>query len=303
MEKLKKMNLEPMDFDTGSSDDSKRMYDLLAAGEPDGADENASGKGKKHRVRDAVKKFFSFFKKIRETEDDGEEEEKISREETAMEEAETELGENGAAGEKGGKRARFPMPFPWKALTFKNALVVSCLLLIAVAGYVNVRYYMGDFTEKSDLIPVKDTGTPPATSSQDEKNDGEKSGSEKTSSYDDADDYFAVAAISRRRSRDESLEVLMTMMETGALTEQQKESVAVQMTRIADEISAEVNIENLIKAKGMAECIAVISENGADVVVRTGGLTPSQVAQIKEIVYLNAGIHPKNIRIIEKQGA
>jgi len=106
--------------------------------------------------------------------------------------------------------------------------------------------------------------------------------------------------ISRQRSRDESIELLMTMLESEATTPERRDEISQEMARIADEMSYEVNIENLIKAKGIEECVAVINNGNANIVVKYDGLTPSHIAQIKEIVYLNANILPKNIKIIEK---
>ena len=72
------------------------------------------------------------------------------------------------------------------------------------------------------------------------------------------------------------------------------------VNRIADEIAAEANIETLVMAKGFEDCVAVISDGSASVVVKTDGLLPSEIAQIMEIVYEQAQITPENIKIIEK---
>ena len=55
------------------------------------------------------------------------------------------------------------------------------------------------------------------------------------------------------------------------------------VNRIADEIAAEANIETLVMAKGFEDCVAVISDGSASVVVKTNGLLPSEIAQIMEI--------------------
>ena len=57
---------------------------------------------------------------------------------------------------------------------------------------------------------------------------------------------------------------------------------------------------SLIQAKGFEECIAVISDGKATVIVQTDGLLASEVAQINDIVYNQSGILPTNLTIIEK---
>jgi hypothetical protein len=53
-------------------------------------------------------------------------------------------------------------------------------------------------------------------------------------------------------------------------------------------------------AKGFEECVAVISNGNASIVVKSDGLTPAQLAQINEIVYEQASIKPVNVKIIER---
>ncbi|MBQ3616480.1 MAG: SpoIIIAH-like family protein, partial [Anaerotignum sp.] len=49
-----------------------------------------------------------------------------------------------------------------------------------------------------------------------------------------------------------------------------------------------------------SQCIAVISNENCNVIVESDGLAPGEVAQITEIVYEQAGIHPTNLKIVEK---
>jgi stage III sporulation protein AH len=65
-------------------------------------------------------------------------------------------------------------------------------------------------------------------------------------------------------------------------------------------MEAEANIETLIKSKGFEQCVAVINGDAASIVVKSDGLIASQISQINEIVYEQAGISPMNITIIQK---
>lgn len=169
-------------------------------------------------------------------------------------------------------------PFPWKAINGRNALIAGCLVIVAIAGYLNIRY-----------------GTKPASipESQEPLEASEEA---------DAKSYFTSAIIDRERARGEALEVLVSITEDTAASDAAKTDAYTQMERIANETSWEIDIENLVKAKGFAECVAIINEETANIVVSTEGLTPGEVAQIKEIVYLEASIQPKDVKIIEKKG-
>ncbi|MBE6551315.1 MAG: SpoIIIAH-like family protein [Ruminococcaceae bacterium] len=309
MEKLEKITMKTMEFEGPSDKRSKIQLQgvdtpLLTEG---GEKKEVPQEEKKMRsgffstLGSKVKSFF----KLRTS---GDENEDGESEETSSSLASSE-DEGMTSGNKASER-KMPVSFPWRSLNVKNALVVMSLALIAVAGYINVKYYSengGSISGGNDIISgnISDGNDIPGIVNNNGNDtqvlsDKSTGGDSENASTDAGDDYFSVAVISRQRSRDESIELLMTMLEKDGATEAQKEEITSEMSRIADEIANEVNIENLIKAKGMEECVAVISQGNANIIVRSDGLTPSQVAQIKEIVYLNADIHPKNIKIIEK---
>jgi stage III sporulation protein AH len=165
-------------------------------------------------------------------------------------------------------------PFPWKKINAKNAIIAGCLVIVAVAGYLNIRY--GTVT-KEPISPQE----PVVENIENE-------------------DYFASAVIDRERARGEALEVLVNITEDEGASETAKQDAFTQMEKIANQTSWEIDIENLVKAKGFEECVAIISDESANIVVESQGLTASQIAQIKEIVYLEAQIQPKDIKIIER---
>lgn len=116
-----------------------------------------------------------------------------------------------------------------------------------------------------------------------------------------SDTYFASSVLSREQARDEAIEVLKTVVNNEATLEEAKEAALTDIARIASEIEVEANIETLIKSKGFEECIAVVTGDNANIVVRSDGLLQNELSQIKEIVYEQAGIDPVNIKIVEKK--
>ena len=65
----------------------------------------------------------------------------------------------------------------------------------------------------------------------------------------------------------------------------------------------EAQIENLVTAKGYADCVAFISDESVSVVVsaQEGGLTDADVAKITEIVTDETGYEASQVKIIEAQ--
>ena len=117
---------------------------------------------------------------------------------------------------------------------------------------------------------------------------------------DNSGDYFAVSVLSRQRARDESLGLLNDIVNSAEAMPDAKDKAMQDIAAIAKDVNNEANIETLIKAKGFADCVAVVNGGNANIIVKTDGLMPNEVAQIKEIVYEQAGILPANTKIMEK---
>lgn len=117
---------------------------------------------------------------------------------------------------------------------------------------------------------------------------------------DSAESYFAMTEISRQRNRDEAMEVLQTIVDNEASAEADRTEALNSINAIAENIQREGNIESLVVSKGFEDCVAVISDGTATVVVKSDGLLENEITQIREIVYTEAGILPQDLKIIEK---
>ncbi len=171
----------------------------------------------------------------------------------------------------------------------RNLVICVMVLLVAASVCINWALYSG-------------AQTPPVNGDQTGTTDG--GNSEQTGTGDGSDNvasYFASVQISRQQARDEALEVLQLVIDSESAVESAKAEAIADVSRIADEIASEANIETLVKAKGFDDCIAVINDGSANIVIKTeSALMQNQVAQIMEIVYEQANISPENIKITEK---
>ena len=97
--------------------------------------------------------------------------------------------------------------------------------------------------------------------------------------------------------RAKNKETLMEVINSTALSDEQKQEAVqtmVQMTTVAEK---ELGAEILLQAKGFDGVVVSISGDGADVVVNALELTDAQRAQIEDIVKRKAGIPAENIII------
>ena len=177
----------------------------------------------------------------------------------------------------------------------KNAIVIGALALICGALVLNHtltgdnRSY-NDYTDASG-DPAVDTGT--ANVNADNEN---LAGNVNITESE----YFSTAAVNRRRARDESLVVLQLVIDSEDALQESKDSALQSMSKIASQIEQESNIESLIKAKGFEDCIAVVGDGGATVIVASDGLLAGEVAQITEIICEQTSLPATGIKIVEK---
>lgn len=114
-----------------------------------------------------------------------------------------------------------------------------------------------------------------------------------------ATEYFSSARLARKQARDTANETLKATIDNPNATDDVKKSAVDQSAKIAANIEAEANIENMIKAKGFKDCMAYVENNQCTVNVFTTGLLDSEAIIIKDIVSSQTGISYSNIKIVE----
>ena len=85
------------------------------------------------------------------------------------------------------------------------------------------------------------------------------------------------------------------------LSEEEKTKLTDNLTTVIAGITAESDIENMIKAKGFPDCVAFVDGEKVNISVQTGsdGLDAAAVAQIRDIVLSKMETSAKNITIVE----
>ena len=111
--------------------------------------------------------------------------------------------------------------------------------------------------------------------------------------------YFSEARLSRQKSRDQAVELLEKVLTDAKSNEAAKKDAVAQAAIIAQNTLKESNMENLIKAKGFADCMAFIQNSECSVVVKTNDSSQNNAIVIKDVVAGQAGIPYDKIKIVE----
>lgn len=171
----------------------------------------------------------------------------------------------------------------------RGVVIAVAVVLIGAAVFAN--WFL--FSDSKDGFDGYDQGTDVGGSLNTGTNAGDNTS---------GDDYFATMQVSRKRSRDEALQVLQSVVDNVDADEAVKTQALNDINRLALEMTMESNIETLVMGKGFEDCVAVLNGDSATVVVKTDGegLMANQIAQINEIVYEQSKILPVNIKITER---
>ena len=113
--------------------------------------------------------------------------------------------------------------------------------------------------------------------------------------------YFEETRLSRKKTRDEALDVLQKSLKNAKMSDAEKTQATEKLTKIIQNMTAETDVENLVKAKGFTDCVAFINEDKISVAVQPskGSLSQQNVAQIRDIVLSKTAVSTENIVIIE----
>ena len=176
----------------------------------------------------------------------------------------------------------------------RNAVVVTMALLVCAAAALNWK-----FSGKQAAEDVEETGTKilgEATLVSGQETDGEV---DETEVYTGSD-YFASARLTRQQARDNAISLLQTAAEQEGADQSVVNEASEGIQVLASYTMKEAQIENLVTAKGYADCVAFMGEDSISVVVSTGTgeLTSEDVAKITDITMTETGYPASGIKIM-----
>ncbi len=171
----------------------------------------------------------------------------------------------------------------WK----KNAIAAA--LLLAVCGGIYVNWLFGEDQAVTDLTDTLDEDK--LLGSDLVMGDG--------TAEDTQSSYFAAVRLSRQQARDSAVSLLQEAMVYGSDVEAAQTNA--QLEQIVQTALCEAQIESLVIAKGYADCVAYIGENGISVAVAApeGGMKQADVAVIADIILSQSDFTMQEIYVVE----
>lgn len=115
-------------------------------------------------------------------------------------------------------------------------------------------------------------------------------------------EFFEQARLSRSKARDEALDAIKKTLKNSELTDEEKKQITSELEQQVSSITTETTVENLIKAKGFADCVVSLTRDRADVTVMTenDALTAEEVTRIRDAVLNQCkGLSAQDITVVE----
>lgn len=110
--------------------------------------------------------------------------------------------------------------------------------------------------------------------------------------------YFDQARENRAAAREEALGIIQEVLDNAQTAAEDKSAASLRATAIAEDVLRESNIENLILAKGFADCVVFIEEDCCRVVVQSEALQQQESLQILEIVLSQTAIPADRVQVM-----
>ena len=184
----------------------------------------------------------------------------------------------------------------------RNAVVAVIAVFVCAAVYLNWNYEQqaGKVLGESAMVGNED----PLLTGQEQQEGQEGQSGDGSAAQDGAaqntSDYFANARLNRQQARDSALTLLQDAAAGEGADQTLKDEANASIQTMADYTVTEAQIENLVTAKGYADCVAFIGENSLSlaVAVPEGGLTDADTAKIVDVVHQTTGFTADQVKII-----
>ncbi len=183
----------------------------------------------------------------------------------------------------------------------KQIIIVGLTLILGVAIYINYLVGTNMANAAKDTPTVKGSEVQSAGNYGDQQfvSDNNSDSDVQNLSVSDADQYFAQARLDKEQSRAEAVETLQTIYGGGDSTDTELAVMAQNAANLTGYIESESKIENMLKAQGFEDVLCYLSDSGANIIVKTQGLTSAEAAQIKNALLSEVSVPAEKISILE----
>ena len=188
-------------------------------------------------------------------------------------------------------------------LLIKRRQLIMATLVVALGSAVFVNWYFtnsdANVVEESEKGSeyVQNIGEAKYVNSNNAETEDTTNNATATASKNT--DYFTTVKLKRTKAHDEALADMKTLLKETPENSKNAEEIGETIDSLSKTIKLEADIEALISAKLKCECVVMINDDNAEVVVTKGNLNDASILQIMDAVLNNTEVKAENIKISE----
>jgi len=115
-------------------------------------------------------------------------------------------------------------------------------------------------------------------------------------------DLFIEFRLEREQARAAQLELLREVLDNASLSQEARDRALSLWLSITEAMGKEVDIENLIRAKGYADAVVILGDGKATILVKAATLTREDVIRIADLAVRVAGLRYEDITVVPRGG-
>ncbi|MBR6430113.1 MAG: SpoIIIAH-like family protein [Oscillospiraceae bacterium] len=199
----------------------------------------------------------------------------------------------------------------------RNAVIIAVLLFVCLAVYLNWAYNSKNNPgqpeaavsaqqepqqDGQEAIPVAEETKPETETEQAQQLPYYTvSAPEESAEQTAVSEYFDSVRLSRSEARDAAVSTLTMVSQSETAQSETADEALQRISDMAAYTVLESEVESIIKAKGFADCVVYITEDGINVTVPAAetGLSSADVARITDVVAENTDFTAAQLRITE----
>ncbi|HHW42491.1 MAG TPA: SpoIIIAH-like family protein [Desulfotomaculum sp.] len=112
--------------------------------------------------------------------------------------------------------------------------------------------------------------------------------------------FFVEYRLDRERTRGQQVELLREIVNSPSTAAETRRKAQEKLLTISQNMAREMEVENLIRARGFQDAAVCLDEKGATVVVLAPRISKEEAARINELVSRGTGVDARNVVIIPR---
>lgn len=174
------------------------------------------------------------------------------------------------------------------SMIIRKKQIVSAVVLVALCSAVFINWYYSRPASSSDTSNLGEAAyvnaTAKPTSSPSEKNT--------------MSEYFANCDLRRKNAHDKALETIKSVISNKDSSEEAVSNATKELKTLSETIKKEADLENILKAKIDSQCIVILNDGKAEVIVENSKLNDENLPVIKTTILEQTDTAVENISII-----